>query len=356
MPLFQPRHIRLAAVAVCTAFVASRPVPVEAKRKDDLVVLVNGDRIVGEIKGFGQGVLRFKPDYVLNDMSLDWTQVEELHSRDEYYVLLASGQHVTGTIERLAGGAFSVAVPGAPTISTTWQDVVAFTPAETSFWAQWTGNINSGFSYTSGVNQTQFSASGSLGYSIERYVFDVNGSSTFSGQSDGSTTSRNTLNVLNQFTAKPRVYAAALTDFLNSEQQDLDLRTTLGGAIGRWLVLTDRTEVTAFGGVVYTHEQYSAPPDPSQPGSQTTNNVEGVIGLGLSYFRFKTVDVQSRLSIYPSLTTIGRVRLNYAPTLNFEIVHNLYWNFTLYENYDSQPPVNANKNDFGITNSIGWKF
>jgi hypothetical protein len=26
-----------------------------------------------------------------------------------------------------------------------------------------------------------------------------------------------------------------------------------------------------------------------------------------------------------------------------------------HENYDSQPPVNAN-NDFGVTNSIGWKF
>ena len=68
------------------------------------------------------------------------------------------------------------------------------------------------------------------------------------------------------------------------------------------------------------------------------------------------MDIASRLTIYPSLTTIGRVRLNYAPTLSLEIARNLYWNFTLYENYDSQPPVNANKNDFGITNSIGWKF
>jgi hypothetical protein len=229
-------------------------------------------------------------------------------------------------------------------------------PAENSFWAQLTGNVNSGFSYTSGVNQTQFSASGSLGYAADRYTFYSSGSSTFSDQSDGSTTSGNTLNILSQLTLKPRVYAVALTDFLNSGQQQLDLRTTLGGAIGRWLILTDKTEVTVFGGAVYTHERYSAPPDPSQPGSQITNNLEAVFGLGLSYFHFKTVDVESRLSVYPSLTTFGRVRLNYAPTLNFEIARNLYWNFTLYENYDSHPPVNANKNDFGITNSIGWKF
>ena len=42
--------------------------------------------------------------------------------------------------------------------------------------------------------------------------------------------------------------------------------------------------------------------------------------------------------------------------LNLEIARNLYWSFTLYENYDTKPPVNANKNDFGVTNSIGWKF
>jgi len=45
-----------------------------------------------------------------------------------------------------------------------------------------------------------------------------------------------------------------------------------------------------------------------------------------------------------------------APSLNIEIAHNLHWSFTLYESYDSQPPVSANKNDFGVTNSIGWKF
>ena len=229
-------------------------------------------------------------------------------------------------------------------------------PAEASFWAQLTGNLNSGFSYTSGVNQTQFSASGALEYASERYAFATSGSSTFSGQSNGSTTSRNTLDLVNQFTLKPKVFTAALLDFLNSEQQELDLRTTVGGMVGRWLILTEKMNLTVFGGMVFTHEQYSAPPDPNQPGSQITNNVEGVGGIGFSIFRFKTVDVESRLSVYPSFTTPGRVRINYAPTLNFELVRNLYWNFTLYENFDSHPPVNANKNDFGITNSIGWKF
>jgi hypothetical protein len=339
---------------VVVLVVLAWPTRLDAKRKDDQVVLANGDRLMGEIKGLQQGELRFKADYMLNDMSIDWRLVSELRSFDAFHVRLSSGLHLTGTIERTADGSFSIG--GASGQTTTWQEVVLLDQAEASFWAQLTGHINSGFSYTSGVNQTQFSASGEVSYAADRYAFAASGSSTFSGQSDGSTTSRKTLAILKTLILKPRVYGLTLTDFLNSQQQQLDLRTTLGAAVGRWLVLTDKTEVTAFGGAVYTHEQYSAPPDPSQPGSQATNNVELVFGAGYTFYHFKTVDIESKVTIYPSLTTPGRVRLNYAPTLNLEVARNLYWNFTLYENYDSQPPVSANKNDFGITNSIGWKF
>jgi hypothetical protein len=345
---------RTLAVAICLAL--GWPGIAEAKRKDDRVVLSNGDQLVGEIKSLAQGALVFKAEYMLNNMSIDWRLVRELHSQDEYHLKLGSGLYTTGTMERRDDGSFVINQTVGQTVTTVWQDVIAMLPAETSFWAQLTGSINSGFSYTSGVNQTQFSASGDLSYTTNRYTFVADGSSTFSGQEDGSTTSRNTLTILNSLTLRPKVFGAILTELLNSQQQDLTLRTTVGGAIGRWLILTDKRESTVFAGVVYTHEQYSAPPDPSQPGSQVANNVEGVLGFGFNYFRFKTVDITSRLSVYPSLTTLGRVRLNYAPTLSLEIARNLYWNFTLYENYDSQPPVNANKNDFGITNSIGWKF
>ncbi|HEY7289134.1 MAG TPA: DUF481 domain-containing protein [Vicinamibacterales bacterium] len=337
-------------------FVLANGTALVAKRQDDRLVMNNGDSKVGEIKKLAQGVLSFKADYELSAAEVDWAQVQTLRSLDAFQVSTADGRRLTGPIERFANGDFTVTVAGQGTVTLAWYDVVTMVPVETSFWAQLTGNIDSGFSYTSGNSQTQFSASGALGYAASQYTFGMTGSSTFSGQSDGTSTSRNTINILNQLRLRPKWFGVALVDLLNSEQQDLDLRTTLGGAIGRWLVLTSKTEFAALGGVVYTHEQYSAPPDPTQPGSDITNNVEALLGLDLSIFHFKTMQINSKFTVYPSITTFGRVRLNYAPTLNLEIAHNLYWSFTLYENYDSRPPVNANKNDFGVTNSIGWKF
>jgi hypothetical protein len=342
---------------ILTVTMAAGTREVVAKRKDDRIVMTNGDRMVGEIKKLVQGQLSFKPDYVLNQIQLDWTKVQELESQDAFQVQLANGQRFTGAITRAADGSLTVtAAGGATLVKTVWSDVIALLPIETSFWTQLTGNLNSGFSYTSGNSQTQFSASGAVEYVADRYAFDLTASSTFSGQSGGTSTTRNTADLLNQFTLRPKWFTVALLDLLNSEQQQLDLRTTLGGGIGRWIVRTDRTALTGFAGLVYTHERYSTPPDPSQPGSQITDNIEGILGTQFSLFRFKTTNIQSHFMVYPSLTTFGRVRLSYAPTLNLEIARNLYWSFTLYENYDSQPPVNANKNDFGVTNSFGWKF
>jgi hypothetical protein len=106
----------------------------------------------------------------------------------------------------------------------------------------------------------------------------------------------------------------------------------------------------------YTHKTYAPPEDQSQGPPSTSDNLEGVASIQHAFHRFKTTDIDAKFVAYPSFRTPGRVRFTVGPTLNVEIAHNLYWDFTLYENYDSRPPVNANKNDFGITNSFGWKF
>jgi hypothetical protein len=108
----------------------------------------------------------------------------------------------------------------------------------------------------------------------------------------------------------------------------------------------------AIAGVDYSHERYFA-----QPGTAPVrNNAESLVGLTFSTFRFRTVAVNSQLLLFPNLTDPGRVRLSSQSNLQIELARNFSWNFQLYENVDSRPPVNAPKNDLGITTSLGWKF
>jgi putative salt-induced outer membrane protein YdiY len=333
--------------------------PTSAQRRQDQLVMLNGDRFVGEIKELSQGELRFKTDYIRDTFNVDWAQVMELESQDLFRVEVRDGRRLTGTIARRADGSFTVVAPigraHAEGGTVAWSEVVAILPIERSFWAQLTGQINSGFSYTSGDSQSQFSASGNVGYVADRYAFNLTGNSSISRHvGDAATgTSRYTAELLNMFPFGNRWFAGGLVGLLRSDQQDLDLRTTAGTGVGRWLTPTQHIRTAVFGGLVYTHEKYLVS---DASGAQVTENLEGVASVQFLFHRFKTVDIQSNATVYPSLSSAGRVRFGIAPTLNIEIVRNLYWNFTLYENYDSRPPVNANKNDFGVTNSIGWKF
>jgi hypothetical protein len=332
--------------------------PLSAKRKDDTLVMMNGDRLVGEVKELSQGELRFKTAYVLDTFIVDWREVRELRSQDLYRVEVDNGERLTGTIVRETDGRFTVTVNGR--VETfTWSDVLLIVPVETSFWYQLTGQISSGYTYTSGDSQSQFTASGSVGYNAERYAFQLSGSSNFSHHAEDDSsegTSRNEISLLNTVPFRRNYFAVGVLDLLTSEQQDLDLRTTAGGGAGRWLFRTQHTLLAAFGGLVYTHEVYAPPDNPTEAAMNVSDNLEGLASLQYAFHRFKTTDIEAKFVVYPSFTTPGRVRISVGPTLNIEIAHNLYWDFTLYENYDSRPPVNANRNDFGVTNSFGWKF
>ena len=72
----------------------------EAKRKDDLVIMKNGDSFTGEIKDLDNGELVFKSDYMKDSVHLDWKRAKSLRSKDPFIVSVKDGRRLTGNIER----------------------------------------------------------------------------------------------------------------------------------------------------------------------------------------------------------------------------------------------------------------
>src|SRR6478609_4687696 len=73
--------------------------PAEAKRKDDVVIMKDGDKFTGEVKKLETGILYFKADYMVSSVQLDWARVERLESKDNYNVSLTDGTLRIGLIE-----------------------------------------------------------------------------------------------------------------------------------------------------------------------------------------------------------------------------------------------------------------
>jgi putative salt-induced outer membrane protein YdiY len=355
--LIRPPKLSLGVLLKCTALTALvllLACPLFGKRKDDVVTMENGDKFTGEIKALRYGELIFKSDYMKDSVHLDWKKVKTLQSQDVFIVSLSDGKRVTGFIgkEMPEGENDFKIIAGGSAVEVSTADVIAIGQREGSFLNQLTGSVNYGFSFASGNKQTTSSLGADVAFRNTKNSVELATSSQFGSQTDAKNTNRLTFDSQYARMLSENWLAAGLVSLLKSNQQDLTLRSTYGGGIGRKLIQTDKTSLTIIGGAAFSHESYV-----SQPGTEPIqNNAESLFGVKFSTFRFKTLDLRSHTLLFPSLSDPGRLRLSSQADLRIELVRNFYWDFALYENYDTQPPIHAPKNDLGITTSLGWTF
>ena len=330
--------------------------PLFGKRKDDVVIMTNGDKFTGEIKSLQHGELIFKSDYMKDSVYLDWKRVKSLESNDTFIVSLTSGKRVTGLIGKDGTSAedskdFKIVAEGSA-VEVTAAEVIAIGQREASFWNQLTGSIDYGFGFASGNKQTNSSLGADVAFRATKNSVQLATTSQFGSQTNAKNTNRFTFDSQYARLLTQKWLAAGLFSLLRSNQQDLTLRSTYGGGFGRKLVQTDRTSLTVLGGAAFSHESYIP-----QPGTEPIhNNAESLLGVTFSTFRFKTLNLRSQTLLFPSLSDPGRLRVSSQSGLRIELIRNFNWNFDLYENYDSRPPTSAPKNDLGITTSVGWTF
>ena len=323
--------------------------------KDDVVVLKNGDRLTGEIIGMQSGELKFFSDYMVESVRLDWARVERLESKSTYMILLVDGKILTNVLRLLPSNSGDVANfvigPEPKSIRVQQLDVIRIIPANARFSKLLEGSIDFGFSFTSGNDQYQTELVATATYRTGAHSFTALIDSSFSGQPKGTSTRRNqfTFDYRKQLT--PLWYAGGVFDLLNSDQQSLDLRTSVGALLGRNLKQTENTRLSIFGGLAGNREKYS-----TSTSSPESTNADAMAGADFITYRFGKTDLRSRISLFPSLTTPGRMRLQATSNLKFKIARDLYLGFHVYENFDSKPPVRADKNDLGISTSLSWKF
>ena len=326
-----------------------------AKNDDDVVILKNGDRLTGEIKGLQRGEFKIKADYMAEAVRLDWTKIERIESKSIFIISLVDGKLFTSGMRLMPSNSDHAANfiigPSDTALRVHQLDVIRILPVEPGFWRRLEGSIDFGFSFTSGNDQYQTGLTATSTYRTGDHSFTASIDSAFSGQREGTSITRKefTFDYRKQLT--PRYFAGGFFDLLQSDQQSLNLRTSVGGLLGRTLRQTESSRFSVFGGLLGTREKYS-----SSLGKPESTNADALAGVELNIFHFKATDIRTRFSLFPSLTTPGRMRMQTTSDLQIKIVKDLYWGFHFYENFDSKPPVRADKNDLSISTSLGWKF
>src|SRR6266478_6053812 len=72
-------------------------------RRQDVVVMNNGDHFTGQVKRLKNGLLFIETDYASGNIGLDWDQVQSVQSTATFQIVLNNGQRLEGKSEKRSG-------------------------------------------------------------------------------------------------------------------------------------------------------------------------------------------------------------------------------------------------------------
>ena len=340
---------RVVWLGVVLAALVGGATPLRAQ-KTDVVVLPNGDRITGEIKGVSRGKLDYSTDDA-GRISIEWEKVVRITSRQSYEVTLRSGQRLIGSLVETEQDGY-LAVSGASVNAVPVRLVVNITPLRDRFWRRLKGTFDLGFSYAKANQNVQFSASGDLRYRPPRWEAILDFNDYFQQQKGTESVTRNTISALVQWFAAPRWSVGGLSQYEQNDELGLTRRNTFGALGMRSLLESNRAEFRVPAGVLLSSEQFTG-------SDSVVVSMEAFVGLDLLAFRFDSpkLDFGTSAFAYPSLTESGRVRLQLTSRVKYELFKDFHVGIRLTDSYDSKPPgQSGSRNDFTGQFTIGWSF
>jgi putative salt-induced outer membrane protein YdiY len=312
----------------------------------DVVVTTTGDKLIGEIIRVEKDVLTFSTGYSDVDFKIEWNKIVSIESTRQFLVETFDGKRLSGSLTLDAAAKGSVQIAGT---RVALADVSAVQPVERRFWSRFDSGVDFGYSMTRTNSAKQLTLGANLSYRDANY-YDVLFANVFSSTQDNAPDTQR-WDVANDFRRflGGRWYVNTTQDFLNSEEQGLDLRTSIGFGAGRYLLRSSSEHLAVGAGLAWTNENYS-------DATPTKDSAEFYLSTEFMTERLKITDLITRFTYHPSLTIDDRYRLSYRFDLDFNLPGDWYLRTGFFDNYDSQPAAGFSKNDYGWSNAFGFKF
>ena len=346
--------MRLVAAALLIGLLAA---PAFAADKTDVVVLVNGDHITGEIREMTYGQLKLKTDDI-GTLYIEWEKIASITTTQELQVEMADGRRFFGPSPEPASKAGMIRlmkswygeepVPVELSIS----DIVRLAAVESgdAWYKRLNGSFYLGYSYTKANDLKVLNVSADVGSRDRVRRWGVGLESQVTSQANDPSSQRAALTAAWERFMPNRYYFENALEFSRNEELGLDLRSQISSTFGRYFIQNNHSEWRAGIGLAASTERGS-------DGSRR-NNYQGQIETTLRMFRYDhpKMDVTAGLTLLPSLSESGRVRGEASLKTKWELVNDLFFQLTVYDSYDNKPSEGGTNNDWGLTTSLGYTF
>ncbi len=317
----------------------------------DVIYMKNGDVVTCELRSLSQGQLTIKQSYANATVALDWRDVERVQTSQPFIVTDASGVVFSGSL--LESRDHILHISGTRSGTIPHDLVVSIEETGETFLRRFHGDVDLGIEFAQSNAQKNLTLQADLTYQTAKHIFAVNSSEQFASQLETKNTSETSIKT-ELFTQlrRSKWYEGGIANFLSSSEQQVSLRTTLGGALAVRPILSNRNNLTVIGGLAYTVEKNS----PQSSSTAKNSSLDATVALQFATFRFDSTDFKTTVWVYPSLTSWGRVRMTLNQDVYFKFYRDFYVRASFYDNYDSRPAVSAPPNNLGVSSTLGWSF
>jgi hypothetical protein len=332
------------------------PVPAWAA-KTDIVVLLNGDRITGEVKELAYGQLKFSTDD-MGTLYIEWSKIAALTTAQQLQVELADGRRVFGQAPEagVSRGALSLR-GGAPAgavvvpMEVPMSDVVRVVTLGAGEWKErLDAAVSLGYSFSQASDTQVFNFAGSIGSRDRRQHWKVALDAQLTSQDGGRASQRAALVGTRERFMPDRYYRESALEFTRNQELGLDLRSLVSLSFGRYLIQDQGHEWRAGIGLAASAEQGSD--------GNRRESLEAQFSSSVRLFNFDSPELNlvAGLTLLPSLSDTGRLRGESSLKLRRELAPDLFLEFGLYDSYDNRPAEGAEKNDWSVVTSLGYTF
>ena len=306
--------------------------------------LKDGTVVIGTIMSLVDGVDLVVDTAHMGEVTIEWDSVVTLRDTQVVEVELFDGRRQFGTVTVDGSG---VTVIGDDTVTVDPGDVFAISEVNETFAEALQMHTDLGMNLVRGNNEvTQLSFGGGIGYDATDFETSVVSTLIINDQVAIENTRRVTVRANYAHKFDGGWQAIGLYEFESDQQQNLDGRSLFGGAIGKRVVNKRRHRLELYGGLGVNSENFADTP--------RKETLEGILG---ARYRMRWVaDADLTFSVFPNLEESDRLRTQLDGSLSFDLFSDFDFKITLYDRYDSRPPLGNKKNDTGLTLGLSWTY
>jgi putative salt-induced outer membrane protein YdiY len=330
-----------------------------ADDKTDVVVLINGNDVTGEVQALEFGSLEYKTDS-MGTVNIDWEDIVSVTSDQSLQIEVSDGTRYYGQLKPATADKM-IAVGSGPSIrELPMYSVVRITPIETDkkFVNRLEGSASFGFSTDKASDVMTSNLSADVRYRTLKYLVGLSLNSTVTNQKtsilasrkQSDTTQHQALDINYQRFRDNRWFTDWFTTFEKNDELGIDARYSLGGGIGRYIIQTNKNQFSVLAGLVETRESFTGD-------ESSATNAEAKISLSYLHRSLEpSSDVSFTANIFPLLEDFSSFRAESKLSFRREFIDDLFLDISLRYSYQSDPTENAEKDDYGVVTSLGYSF